>query len=147
MQTRAIFVQASAIELANIAERSRKSQEIKLAWIAECSRHYEKGNLLYEGQRPVALRVCVTRSGRVAFLRRWHKNAECVNRGVRYPGRCPGLWATTGLSARPDCIRPRAVMTATGATGLCIMSAALGNTSKFYYPRLHGISARPNEFQ
>ena len=39
------------------------------------------------------------------------------------PGRCPGLWATFGL---------------------CIMSAALGNTSKLYCPRLHGISARPN---
>ena len=61
MQTRAIFVQASAIELAHIAERSRKSQEIKLAWIAECSRHSEKGNLLYEGQRPVAC-VCVLRA-------------------------------------------------------------------------------------
>ena len=95
-------MQASAIELAHIAERSRKSQEIKLAWIAECSRHYEKGNLLYEGQRPVALRVCVTRSGRVAFLRRRLKNAECINRGVRYPGRCPGLWAVTGLTARPN---------------------------------------------
>ena len=97
MQASAIFVQASAIELAHIAERSRKSQEIKFAWIAECSRHYEKGNLLYEGQRPVALRVCVTRFWRVAFLRRRLKNAECINRGVRYPGRCPGLWAATGL--------------------------------------------------
>ena len=93
-------MQASAIELANIAERSRKSQEIKLAWIAECSRHYEKGNLLDEGQRPVALRVCVTCFWRVAFLRRRLKNAECINRGVRYPGRCPGLWATIGLTAR-----------------------------------------------
>ena len=55
-------MQASAIERAHIAERSRKSQEIKLAWIAECSRHYEKGNLLYEGQRPVTLRVCVLRA-------------------------------------------------------------------------------------
>ena len=86
-----IFVQASAIELAHIAERSRKSQEIKLAWIAECSRHYEKGNLLYEGQRPVALRVCVTRSGRVAFLRRRLKNAECINRGVKTGGVPLGL--------------------------------------------------------
>ena len=77
-----------------------QTRAIKLAWIAECSRHYEKGNLLYEGQRPVALRVCVTRSGRVAFLRRRLKNAECINRGGRYPGRCPGLWAVTGLTAR-----------------------------------------------
>ena len=77
-----------------------QTRAIKLAWIAECSRHYEKGNLLYEGQRPVALRVCVTRSGRVSFLRRRLKNAECINRGVRYPGRCPGLWAVTGLTAR-----------------------------------------------
>ena len=106
MQASAIFVQASAIELAliaersrkcqeielaHIAERSRKSQEIKLAWIAECSRHYEKGNLLYEGQRPVALRVCVTRSGRVAFLRRRLKNAECINRGVKTGGVPLGL--------------------------------------------------------
>ena len=59
--------------------------------------------MLYEGQRPVALRV--TRSRRVAFLRIRRKNAECINRGVRSPGRCPGLWATLGL---------------------CIMSAALG---------------------
>ena len=50
---------------------------------AECSRHYAKGNLLYEGQRSVALRVCVTRSERVAFLRRRLKNAECINRGAR----------------------------------------------------------------
>ena len=42
-----------------------------------------KSSLLYEGQRPVALRV--TRSRRVAFLRRRHKNAECINRGVRFP--------------------------------------------------------------
>ena len=48
------------------------------------------------------MRVCVTRSGRVAFLRRRLKNAECINRGVRYPGRCPGLWAVTGLTARPN---------------------------------------------
>ena len=39
------------------------------------------------------------------FLRNRRKNAECINRGVRSPGRCPGLWATLGL---------------------CIMSAALG---------------------
>ena len=42
----------------------------------------------------------VTRFLRVAFLSRRLKNAECVNRGVRYPGRCPGLWATFGLTAR-----------------------------------------------
>ena len=65
----------------------------------------------------------VTRFLRVAFLSRRLKNAECVNRGVRYPGRCPGLWATFGL---------------------CIMSAALGNTSKLYCPRLRDISARLN---
>ena len=46
--------------------------------------------------------VWVTRFWRVAFLRRWHKNAECINRGVRYPGRCPGLRAATGLTARPN---------------------------------------------
>ena len=57
-----------------------------------------KSSLLYEGQRPVASRV--TRLSRVAFLRRRHKNAECINRGVRFPGRCPGLWAATGLTAR-----------------------------------------------
>ena len=39
------------------------------------------------------------------------------------PGACPGLCATFWL---------------------CIMSAALGNTSKLYRPRLHDISARPN---
>ena len=77
-----------------------QTRAIELARIAECSRHYEKGNLLYEGQRSVALRVCVTRSERVAFLRRRLKNAECINRGVRYPGRSPGLWATIGLTAR-----------------------------------------------
>ena len=36
------------------------------------------------------------------ILRRRLKNAECINRGVRYPGRCPGLWAATGLTARPN---------------------------------------------
>ena len=65
----------------------------------------------------MALRVCVTRSGRVAFLRRWHKNAECINRGVRYPGRCPGLRAATGLTARLNGIRPCAVMPSTVTTG------------------------------
>ena len=59
----------------------------------------------------------VMRFLRVAFLRRRLKNAECINRGVRYPGRCPGLWATIGLSARPDCVRPCAVMEATVTTG------------------------------
>ena len=48
----------------------------------------------------VIIFLFVTRFLRVAFLRRRLKNAECVNRGVRYPGRCPGLWATFGLSAR-----------------------------------------------
>ena len=81
-------MQASAIELANIAERSRKSQEIKLAWIAECSRHYEKGNLLYEGQRPVALLVCVLRArGAWHFCAVGSKMpnvliAACVTQGV-----------------------------------------------------------------
>ena len=30
------------------------------------------------------------------------QNAECINRGLRSPGRCPGLWATFGLTARPN---------------------------------------------
>ena len=36
------------------------------------------------------------------FLRNRRKNAECINRGVRSPGRCPGLWVTLGLTARPN---------------------------------------------
>ena len=60
-----------------------------------------KSNLLYEGHRPVALRVRVTRLERVAFLRQ-RKNAECIARGIRFPGRCPGLWAAIGLTARPN---------------------------------------------
>ena len=47
-----------------------QTRAIEFARIAECSRHYEKGNLLYEGQRPVALLVCVTRSGA------WHYFCE-----------------------------------------------------------------------
>ena len=54
-----------------------------------------KSSLHYEGQRPVALRV--TRSGRVAFLRHRRKNAECIDRGVRFPRALPGamgnIWA------------------------------------------------------
>ena len=57
-----------------------------------------KSNLLYEGHRPV-WRLCVTRFRRVAFLREAKMPnvliAACVS-----PGRCPGLWATIGLSAR-----------------------------------------------
>ncbi|MFW5547004.1 MAG: hypothetical protein ACOCNO_08235, partial [Bacteroidales bacterium] len=63
---------------------------IKLAWIAECSRHYEKSSLHYEGQRPVALPAGITRSRRVAFLRQ-RKNAKCINRGIRPPRALP--WA------------------------------------------------------
>ena len=49
----------------------------------------------------MALRVRVTRFERVAFLRQ-RKNAECIARGIRFPGRCPGLWAAIGLTARPN---------------------------------------------
>ena len=59
----------------------------------------------------------VTRFLRVAFLSRRLKNAECVNRGVRYPGRCPGLWATIGLSARRNRIWSFVVMPTTVTTG------------------------------
>ena len=72
-----------------------QTRAIKLAWIAECGRHYEKSNLHYEGQRPV-WRLRVTRSKRVAFLRR-RKNAECINRGLRFPRALP--WAMGNIWA------------------------------------------------
>ena len=59
-----------------------------------------KSDHLYEGQRPVVLRV--TRLWRVAFLRRWRKNSECMNRGVRFPRALPGAkrnnWAFHNVS-------------------------------------------------
>ena len=75
--------------------------------------------------------MCVTRSGRVAFLRRRHKNAECVNRVVRYPGRCPGLWATTGLTARLDCI-----------LGRVPLWRQLGQLGVFYKPAVRNVCLR-----
>ena len=39
----------------------------------------------------------VTRLSRVAFLRRWHKNAKCINRGVRFPRALP--WAMGNIWA------------------------------------------------
>ena len=48
----------------------------------------------------VIIFLFVMRFLRVAFLRRRLKNAECINRGVRFPRALPWLWATTGLTAR-----------------------------------------------
>ena len=52
-----IFVQASAIELAHIAERSRKCQEIELAHIAERSRKCQEKVHLYEEKKKDARRM------------------------------------------------------------------------------------------
>ena len=59
-----------------------------------------KSSLHYEGQRPVALRV--TRLRRVAFLRHGAKMPNVLIAAYVSPGRCPGLWATFGLTARPN---------------------------------------------
>ena len=139
-------MQASAIELAHIAERSRKCQEIELALIAEPQPILLKTSAVCVPHDTVCLRHCgglkaqllpiaqgsalgkryalikVSRSVRAAFIMRgnapWHCLLELRARGAWHfcasakmpnvliaeyvhPGRCPGLWATIGLSARP----------------------------------------------
>ena len=51
----------------------------------------------------MALRVyvCVTRSGRVAFLRRWHKNAECVIAAYVTQGVALGYGQQLGFQPAP----------------------------------------------
>ena len=56
--------------------------------------------MLYEGQRPVALRV--TRSRRVAFLRNRRKNAECIDRGVRFLRALPGAMGNNWAYSPPQ---------------------------------------------
>ena len=66
LQASAIFVQASAIELAHIAERSRKCQEIELAHIAERSR---KSQSKFSGKRVQNRTIALSQMSKIEFTR------------------------------------------------------------------------------
>ena len=73
-------VQTRVIELAQIAERSRK-----------CETNAARGH-----------RVLRYAPWRVAFWFRGTKMPNVLIVACSHPGRCPGLWATFGLTARPN---------------------------------------------
>ena len=55
-RTTAAYKKRSCVKMNIVADvplKCRANERNQVYLIAECSRHYEKSNLLYEGQRPV----------------------------------------------------------------------------------------------